>query len=880
MNNVDLKSVFKKFNTAVHRAMETAMANCVTRTNYDIEIEHLFLALLSEANNDFSLICKYFGIDTAKAEAELNRVIDDFKTGSARRPGLSPAAIELIRDSWFMSSLEFGGSEIRSGFFLFALCQDRRQYGIGTDLFEQITAEKLKADFNTICERSMESAGSEADEKPAEASHAAATGTKSLDKFTIDLTAQARSGKLDPIIGRDPEIRQMIDILCRRRQNNPIITGDAGVGKTAVVEGLAQYIADGKVPPQMKNVTLRTLDLALLQAGAGVRGEFENRLKSVIEEVKSSPTPIVLFIDEAHNLIGAGGQSGQGDAANLIKPALARGELRTIAATTWAEYKKYFEEDAALARRFQVVKVEEPDPSVCVMMMQGLLDTLEKHHKVRITSQAVEDAVNLSKRYIAGRQLPDKAVSLLDTTCARIHLSQTATPPPIDNIHRTIEQLQTKVRILERQVVSTDASKQELEQIHQQIKQKQQELEQLERRWQEELRLVGELNECYAKVAPAPQNNNGAVAAKVPVSQAAIDRIVALEADLKKLQGHTPLVHAACDSPGIAETISSWTGIPVGKMMADEIRTVLNLEQQLEQNVVGQSHAMEQIAETIKTARAKLTDPGRPIGVFLLAGTSGTGKTETALTLANLLYGGEQNMTTINMSEFKEEHKVSLLMGSPPGYVGSEKGGVLTEAVRRKPYSVVLLDELEKAHPGVQEIFYQVFDKGHMMDGTGRIIDFKNTLIIMTSNAGSDLVKSLCSDPETRPSPEALAESLHAELLNHFKPAFLGRLTVIPYYPLTDEVLRNITRLKLNKIRKRILENYNARLELSDEVIDAIVKRCTEVDTGARNIDKIVNKTLLPELSIHILQKMAEGGTFHTVHVNVGSDGQFVYELQ
>lgn len=877
MNNVDLKSVFKKFNAAVHRALETAMANCVTRTNYDIEIEHIFLALLADANNDFSLICKHFGIETAKAEAELNRVIDDFKTGSARRPGLSPTAIELIRDSWFMSSLEFGGTEIRSGYFLFALCQDRRQYGLGTDLFERIAADKLKSDFATIVVRSVESAEAATDDEPKDKREATPTGTKALDKFTIDLTAQARSGKLDPIIGRDAEIRQMIDILCRRRQNNPIITGDAGVGKTAVVEGLAQYIADGKVPPQMKNVTLRTLDLALLQAGAGVRGEFENRLKGVIEEVKGSPTPIVLFIDEAHNLIGAGGQSGQGDAANLIKPALARGELRTIAATTWAEYKKYFEEDAALARRFQVVKVEEPEPEVCVMMMQGLLDTLEKHHKVRITSQAVEDAVNLSKRYIAGRQLPDKAVSLLDTTCARIHLSQTATPPPIDNIHRNMEQLQTKVRILKRQVVTTESTRQELEQLEQEIKQQQQELEKLERRWQEELRVVGELNQCYAQVAQSPP---AAGATQPAVDPKLIERIMSLEAELKSLQGDEPLVHAACDSPGIAETISSWTGIPVGKMMADEIRTVLNLEQQLEQNVVGQSHALMQIAETIKTARAKLTDPGRPIGVFLLAGTSGTGKTETALTLANLLYGGEQNMTTINMSEFKEEHKVSLLMGSPPGYVGSEKGGVLTEAVRRKPYSVVLLDELEKAHPGVQEIFYQVFDKGHMMDGTGRVIDFKNTLIIMTSNAGSDLVKSLCSDPETRPTPEALAEALHAELLNHFKPAFLGRLTVIPYYPLTDDVLRNITRLKLNKIRKRILENYNARLELSDEVIEAIVKRCTEVDTGARNIDKIVNKTLLPELSISILQKMAAEESFHTVHVNVGSDGRFIYELK
>ena len=651
-------------------------------------------------------------------------------------------------------------------------------------------------------------------------------------------------------------------------------------------------IAQGDVPPALQNVAIRVLDLALLPAGAGVKGEFENRLKSVNEEVKSSATPIILFIDEAHTLIGAGGQAGQGDAANLLKPALARGELRTIAATTWAEYKKYFERDAALARRFQVVNVLEPTESSAIDMLRGLVKTLEGHHKVRILSEAVEDAVKLSSRYISGRQLPDKAVSLLDTTCARIGLSQNSTPPEVESCARRLAQLETLIGILERETQAGADHSARINDLRSKSEEVAKEKLALETRWQAELNLVSRINELRQTLAKSMVENKGAEttgtgtlpatppAGEVKPSTDEVKRqVVGLENELKVIQGETPLVFACCDGSSVAATVAAWTGIPVGRMVANEIRTILNLKAKMEESVVGQSHAMEQIAESIRTSRAKLTDPSRPIGIFLLAGTSGVGKTETALTLADLLYGGEQNVTVINMSEFKEEHKVSLLMGSPPGYVGYGEGGILTEAVRRKPYSVLLLDEMEKAHPGVQDVFYQVFDKGHMRDGEGREIDFKNTVIIMTSNAGTDLIKSLCADPDTMPSPEALAESLHPELLKTFKPAFLGRVTTIPYFPLSDEIMRRIIRLKLGKVVRRVMENYGAKLEYTDEVVAAIAARCTEVDTGARNVDKILNKTLLPELSSEFLTSMADAKEFKRVVVDANETG-FKYDLQ
>lgn len=926
MASLNLKSLVSKLNPLCKQSLEGAAGICLSRSNFNIEIEHWLSKFTDRTDGDFEAIVKEYDLNMSRFLADLQKTLDRFKTGNGRPPALGQNIVNLIREAWLIASVEFGDSTIRSGYIVLALLGSeelsRIALGCSAEL-EKISYESLRKSLTEICKESSESpsTGAAADGATGAGKRSGPTKTPSLDQFTIDLTDRARKGEIDPVLGRDDEIRQVIDILCRRRQNNPILTGEPGVGKTAVAEGFAIRIAEGDVPPPLQNVTLRVLDLALLQAGAGVKGEFENRLKSVIEEVKSSATPIILFIDEAHTLIGAGGQAGQGDAANLLKPALARGELRTIAATTWAEYKKYFERDAALARRFQVVNVLEPSEQSAIDMLRGLVGTLEKHHKVRILSEAVEDAVKLSNRYITGRQLPDKAVSLLDTTCARIGLSQNSTPPAIENCVRKLQQLETIIGILERENEAGAEHAARIEELQAETVAIEQQKSELDERWQKELNLVSRINERRTllhsqhtekpaekqEVKPEAKPNESAAAgakhnALPPTTTAAAAaptadatgseaelatlsaaelkaEICQLEDELSACQGEAPLVFACCDAGSVAATVAAWTGIPVGRMVANEIRTILNLKNKMEESVVGQSHAMEQIAESIRTSRAKLTDPSRPIGIFLLAGTSGVGKTETALTLAELLYGGEQNVTVINMSEFKEEHKVSLLMGSPPGYVGYGEGGVLTEAVRRKPYSVLLLDEMEKAHPGVQDVFYQVFDKGHMKDGEGRDIDFKNTVIIMTSNAGTDLIKSLCADPDTRPSPEALAEVLHPELLKTFKPAFLGRVTTIPYFPLSDDIMRRIIRLKLGKVVRRVFDNYGAKLEYTEDVVDAIAARCTEVDTGARNVDKILNKTLLPELSAEFLTSLAEGKEFSKVVIGVEKDG-FQYCLE
>ncbi|MCA9125896.1 MAG: type VI secretion system ATPase TssH [Planctomycetales bacterium] len=910
MASLNLKSLVSKLNPLCRQSLEGAAGLCLSRTNHNVEIEHWLTKITERTDGDFEAIVKEYDLNMSRLLADLQKTLDRFKTGNGRPPALGQHIVDLIRDAWLIASVEFGESSIRSGFMIMALVGSETLSRVASACsaeLDKISYESLKKSLYDICQDSSENASVSTSGASADGAGGKRTGptkTPSLDQFTIDLTDRARRGEIDPVLGRDDEIRQVIDILCRRRQNNPILTGEPGVGKTAVAEGFALRIAEGDVPPALQNVTLRVLDLALLQAGAGVKGEFENRLKSVIEEVKSSATPIILFIDEAHTLIGAGGQAGQGDAANLIKPALARGELRTIAATTWAEYKKYFERDAALARRFQVVNVLEPSESSAIDMLRGLVATLETHHKVRILSEAVEDAVKLSNRYISGRQLPDKAISLLDTTCARIGLSQNSTPPAIEACVRKLQQLATTIGILERENEAGADHGARIDELRSEEQRVAAEKETLEARWQTELNLVSRINERRAALnetlksasspeSPAAQPENSAkkpadtaeTAGEVAPEISKLSReelkadIAKLEEELSALQGDEPLVFACCDSGSVAATVAAWTGIPVGRMVSNEIRTILNLKDRMEEQVVGQTHALSQIAESIQTSRAKLTDPSRPIGVFLLAGTSGVGKTETALTLAELLYGGEQNVTVINMSEFKEEHKVSLLMGSPPGYVGYGEGGVLTEAVRRKPYSVLLLDEMEKAHPGVQDVFYQVFDKGHMKDGEGRDIDFKNTVIIMTSNAGTDLIKSLCADPDTMPSPTALAETLHPELLKTFKPAFLGRVTVIPYFPLADEIMRRIIRLKLGKVVRRVTENYGARMEYTDKVVDTIASRCTEVDTGARNVDKILNKTLLPELSSEFLTSMADGVEFKSVLIDADENG-FQYTLQ
>ncbi|MHB0955514.1 MAG: type VI secretion system ATPase TssH [Pirellulaceae bacterium] len=916
--DVNLKSLIGKLNNTSRRALEGAVGLCLARTNYNVEVEHWLLKTLEVDDTDFSRILRYYEIDSARLERELTAAVDRFKTGNSRPPALSPTIVELVREAWVLASVEFDEPAVRSGHLVLALVGNANLARLAREsapLLSKIDKEVLQKDFRDLVAGSAEDAPvTHAGPAPTQAGPGIPRKTVALNQFTIDLTERSRRGEIDPVLGRDAEIRQLIDILTRRRQNNPILTGEAGVGKTAVVEGFALRVASGDVPPSLRNVSIRTLDLGLLQAGAGVKGEFENRLKSVIEEVKASPSPVILFIDEAHQMIGAGGGAGQGDAANLLKPALARGELRTIAATTWAEYKKYFEKDAALARRFQVVKVEEPDEGPATEMMRGLVETLEQHHKVRILNEAVVDAVKLSNRYISGRQLPDKAVSLLDTTCARIGLSQAATPPAVEDCRRRIEQLDVAMGILQREQEAGTDHREQLEELGQQKEAAEAELLRLDAQWKQEKELVVQIHAVHGRL----QSSNGAPVAQAEgpqegmLPQAAIagsaapgsavpgsaapaepskrlsdeersqlrQQLAAAESRLAELQGESPLVHPCVNSQAIAETVASWTGIPVGRMVADEIKTVLNLQELMERSIVGQSHALVRIAQSIRTSRANLRDPRTPIGVFLLCGTSGVGKTETAITLAQLLYGGEQNMTVINMSEFKEEHKVSLLMGSPPGYIGYGEGGVLTEAVRRKPYSVVLLDEMEKAHPGVQDIFYQVFDKGTMKDGEGRDIDFKNTVIMMTTNAGTEFIKSLCADRDTMPDPNAFIEAIFPELLKTFKPAFLGRLSIVPFYPLGDDVMKKIIELKLGKVAERIREHYRAGFSYSPELIETIAQRCTEVDTGARNVDHILTRTLLPELSAEFLARMAQGQSIKRAHVGVAQEGVFRYEIE
>jgi type VI secretion system protein VasG len=876
MATIDLKQLVGRLNDVCRRALEAAAGMTLSRTHYNVEIEHWLMALSDRADGDIAAIFRQYEIDQGRFVTDLNRALDKLKTGNSRAPALAPDIVDLGKQAWLLGSLEQGATRIRSGHVLWALLADetlaRRAREASSQLLK-INPDALKRDFASITADSVEAADAQAAAAAGEAGDGApmpSRGSGALDQFTTDLTAQAKAGKIDPILGRDTEIRQIIDILTRRRQNNPILTGEAGVGKTAVVEGFALRIASGDVPPMLQGVTLRTLDLGLLQAGAGVKGEFENRLRGVIDEVKASPKPIIVFIDEAHQLIGAGGQAGQGDAANLLKPALARGELRTIAATTWAEYKKYFEKDAALTRRFQVVKVDEPTEPLAVAMVRGLVDTLEKHHRVRILDEAVSEAVRLSARYIPSRQLPDKAVSLLDTACSRVSMSQAAVPPPIEDRQRRIALIDTELGILDREIAEGEPHTARREELLVERAGLAQELVDLDARWEKEKGLAAEISETRAKIEdPASTEDKDALRTK----------LTGTSSTLRALQGETPLIYPVVDRQAVAEVVAGWTGIPTGRMQSNEIRTVLHLKEAMEARIVGQPHALEAVAEAIRTSRAGLTDPRKPIGVFLMVGTSGTGKTETALTLADLLYGGEQNMTTINMTEFKEEHKVSLLMGSPPGYVGYGEGGVLTEAVRRRPYSVILLDEMEKAHSGVQDIFFQVFDKGNMKDGEGRDIDFKNTVIIMTSNAGTDLITRLFADPETAPDAMALAEALMPELMKVFKPAFLGRVTLVPYFPLSPDIIKKIVELQLERVRRRVQEAYGAKFTWDKSLVQTIAERCTETSSGARNVEKILSRTLLPELSAEVLSRLADGAAIEGITVGVDTAGSFQYHI-
>jgi len=894
--NVNLKSLVEKLDDLTRNALEGAAGICMSRGQYNIEIEHWFLKILELGDSDMMAILEKYEIDIGKVMAGLNKTIDRFKSGNTRAPSLSPAIVDLAKQAWMLCSVEYNHPQTTSAHLITAMMLDdvfRRQALDVSPEFKNIPPESLRELTRNIVGTTSESANQPtassdmSDDRSTQPR--APSKTPNLDKFTVNLTERARHGEIDPVLGREQEVRQIIDILTRRRQNNPILTGEAGVGKTAVVEGFALRIASNDVPDPLKNVIVRTLDLGLLQAGASVKGEFENRLKSVISEVKASPQPIIMFIDEAHTMIGAGGKEGQGDAANLLKPALARGELRTIAATTWAEYKKYFERDPALTRRFQVVKVEEPDEDKAIDMMRGIAKSLEQHHKVHILDEAIISSVKLSHRYIPARQLPDKSVSLLDTACARVALSQSTTPSLIEDCQRRINLATDNISMLEKEQAMGSNCNEALQELNNAKQQAETELAEFTKQWdtektltQQYLEVRKKLEQDYLATQTSSESGDGKEKPK-PLSDKERndlkDQLMQIRDQLTKIQGESPLILANVDSQAVAEVVANWTGIPVGRMQSDQIQSVLKLADHLSQRVIGQDHALDAIAQSIRTSNAGLTDPRKPIGVFLMVGPSGVGKTETALALSDALYGGEQNITVINMSEFKEEHKVSMLLGSPPGYVGYGEGGVLTEAIRRKPYSVLLLDEMEKAHPGVQDIFYNLFDKGTIKDGEGRDIDFKNCVIIMTSNAGEHVIRSICAGQETLPEHDVLLDNFRPELLKYFKPAFLGRTNVIAYYPLGDDNLVKICEINMKKIEKRVREHYKAAFSYDDEVIVHIVARSQEVDTGARNIENILSRSILPELASECLSRLANNEQITSIHIGVQDDGQFTYSV-
>lgn len=889
-----LKTLIGKLNQTCRQAAERAASLCMAQGHYEVDLEHLFLALLEKPASDFSIVARRSGIEASVLEADLNAEIRGFKNGNTRTPVFSPHLPRLFEHAWLIASLDTQTTRIRSGHLLLALLTEPDLAALarrGSRLFESFRLEELKHDFAALTAGSEEAGqsvalGDDAAQGEAAAPAGALSKTPALDQYTTNLTERAREGKIDPVIGRDAEIRQMIDILTRRRQNNPILTGEAGVGKTAVVEGLALRIVAGDVPPALAGVALRTLDMGLLQAGASVKGEFENRLKSVIDEVKQSPTPIILFIDEAHTMIGAGGQAGQNDAANLLKPALARGELRTIAATTWSEYKKYFEKDAALARRFQVVKVEEPSETLAASMLRGVAPLMEQHFGVRILDEAIVAAARLSHRYISGRQLPDKAVGVLDTACARVALGRSATPALIDDARHRLARQETERAALRREAATGAAQSARLRELDEEMAATRQQLAEAEARLAQESELVRQIHALREELEAAGQEPDADAGAKRRGGKAAEPtpaqaQLAELQQQLRALQGEAPLVPAYVDAQVIAEIVSAWTGIPLGRMVNDEIRTVLELQPLLAERVIGQDHALHAIAQRVRTARAGLEDPNKPKGVFLFVGPSGVGKTETALAVADILYGGERKLVTINMSEYQEAHSVSGLKGSPPGYVGYGEGGVLTEAVRRQPYSVVLLDEIEKAHPDVLELFFQVFDKGVMDDAEGREIDFRNTLIILTSNVGSSAIMQACLNKraEERPDPDAMQELLAPQLYKAFKPAFLGRMKTIAYYPVDDDALARIIGLKLARIAERVQANHRAVFDWDEALVEAVLARCTEVDTGARNVDHILNGTLLPQIAEQVLGRMAQGEAIARIRVTAGKNGDFRYRL-
>ena len=905
MADISRVALFGKLNSLCYRAIESSTVFCKLRGNPYVELVHWLHQILQLQDSDLVRIIRQYDLDSASLARDLTAALDRLPRGSTSVTDLSSQLEESVERAWVYGTLMFGESQIRSGHLIIGMLKTtglrNALYGMSRQ-FEKIKLEHLTDNFASLLGESPEakmvatdgfSGGGAA---PGEASGAIAPAAmgkqEALKKFTVDLTEQARSGKMDPIVGRDDEIRQMVDILMRRRQNNPIMIGEAGVGKTAVVEGFAQRIARGDVPPALKEVQLLTLDVGLLQAGASMKGEFEQRLRSVIDEVQASAKPIILFIDETHTLVGAGGAAGTGDAANLLKPALARGTLRTIGATTFAEYKKHIEKDPALTRRFQSIQVDEPSEERAILMMRGVASTMENHHKVQILDEALEAAVKLSHRYIPARQLPDKSVSLIDTACARVAVSLHATPAEVDDSRKRIEALEVELGIIGREnAIGIDTGNRGAD-ANGLLGIERDRLASLETRWNDERVLVDQLLSLRAQLRDGAQPVEGtgskleassAVDGAAPVAALSAGQRADLMAELKAvqtkltdLQGETPLILPTVDYQAVAAVVGDWTGIPVGRMAKNEMETILNIASSLAKRVIGQDHAMEMIAKRIQTSRAGLDNPSKPIGVFMLAGTSGVGKTETALALAEALYGGEQNLITINMSEYQEAHTVSTLKGAPPGYVGYGEGGVLTEAVRRKPYSVVLLDEVEKAHPDVHEMFFQVFDKGFMEDGEGRFIDFKNTLIILTTNAGTELIAGLCKDPDLMPDPEGMAKAVRPALLKVFPPALLGRMVAIPYYPLSDQMLGEIVKLQLNRIKKRVEARYRIPFEYTEDVVKLVVSRCTEGESGGRMIDAILTNTMLPDISREFLTRMALNQAIECVRVRV-SDNAFSY---
>jgi type VI secretion system protein VasG len=890
MAEISRVALFGKLNSLGYKAIESATVFCKLRGNPYVELVHWLHQILQLPDSDLHRSIQHFNLNPSRVAKDFTEALDRLPRGATSISDLSSHVDAAVKEAWVYATLMFKDAQVRTGHLLVGMLKtpDLRNALLAISReFDKIKLDELTERFADIVAASPESGLRAADGSqmgggaaPGEASEAMAPPQmgkqEALQRFSVDLTERARKGELDPIVGRDEEIRQIVDILMRRRQNNPILTGEAGVGKTAVVEGFAQRIASGDVPPPLQEVTLRVLDVGLLQAGASMKGEFENRLRQVIDEVQSSPKPIILFIDEAHTLVGAGGAAGTGDAANLLKPALARGKLRTIAATTWAEYKKHIEKDPALTRRFQVVQVGEPSEEKTVLMMRGMASTMEKHHRVQILDEALEAAVKLSHRYIPARQLPDKAVSLLDTASARVAISLHAVPAEVEDCRRRIEGLKTELEIIARETaVGIDTAQRQADATAK-LQAEEARLAELDARWQEEKGLVDRILELRAQLRGGAGLVETEVAEPDPERQTRLAELQNLQAKLHELQGEKPLILPSVDAQAVASVVADWTGIPVGRMVKNEVETVLKLADILNRRIIGQRHALDIIARRIQTSRAALDNPNKPIGVFMLAGPSGVGKTETALALAEALYGGEQNVITINMSEFQEAHTVSTLKGAPPGYVGYGEGGVLTEAVRRRPYSVVLLDEVEKAHHDVHEIFFQVFDKGWMEDGEGRFIDFKNTLILLTTNVGTDLIASMCKDPELLPDPEGLNKALREPLLKVFPPALLGRLVTIPYYPLSDEMIGNIVRLQLGRIEKRILENHKVPFSYDNEVVKLIVSRCTELESGGRMVDAILTNTVLPAISAEFLNRIIAGQPVTRVQVQV-QEGDFAY---